>query len=159
MSTVSVHAEFDVTTTETLATVTAPASSRRVLSHNAFDASLELNASSTPPSTHAGYENPSGSSGSIDLTALVTADGVKDTSGKRLRILRVKNMNAAGNVTIAVGASNGYAIGGATITLTPGEIFQRYFVSALTVVDGTHKTLDWTNAGDLVAPQITIIMG
>lgn len=159
MSTINTTIGFQLSTVEQLSPATAPAAQAGTqLAHTAFDRTITLKNDSTPKGEVPAYLTLSGASGTIDLTALQTADGVKDCTGKKLRALRVTNPNATVDFTIAVGASNGYAIGGVVKKCHPGGTIQEYFADALAAVGGSTKTLDWTGNGGHTY-QITLILG
>src|SRR5579871_2531761 len=147
-STVSAQFGFTLSTTEVPTAADAPgAGATNTVIHSKFNESFALNAGSTPPATAASYEKYSGGSGTIDLTALATLFGAQDCTGLKLRGLLITSPgNAGGSFTLAVGGTNGYAIGGSSIVCQAAGAVEVYFGNGLAAIDGTHKTLDWTNA-------------
>lgn len=125
---VSMSARFSMTANEVL-DLDAAANSNVI--HNGFDAIKVLGAGTTPPLSMVSYQIYALSSGSatIDLTAL---DGVNDVNqdGTGLKVQTLIVYNPSANViTIAPGASNGYALFGSgnSIDVEPGARMQFFF--------------------------------
>ena len=107
----------------------------------------EINASATLDVAPAYFTS---GTATVDLTAITLARDVtqtQDLTGKKLRAVDLKapSTNAA-NVSITVGASNGYPLAGSsfTIELAPGD--RMCFLKAAdgTAVSSSAKTLDVT---------------
>lgn len=157
---------FGMQTTEDLDTTTvAPGSKVPEIVHNAFDQRFTLNATSDVPVSLISEQQISlSASGTIDFTALPTTQGSRTAVPLKLRAVRIVN-NGAHVFSLAVGASNGYVIGGAAIKVQPFKtsipgVAQMIFNDALTVSDATHKTLDYTyDVSDAGLVQITLLFG
>lgn len=143
---------FLATIRETLDTSIWPDVANRVLARAGFDVNLSLGPASTPPVTLVSTKAQTGSATpTIDLTSLpITGGGTGTGTGLKLRFLRITNTGTH-DFTIAVGASNGYAIGGTVITVKGGATAMYYFADALGTVGSGAKTLDCTaNSGDTI---------
>lgn len=161
-TTINSQVSLGVTTSESLDTATvAPGAASPIVSHAAYKFSKKLNAASTPVASIISEKLiAAGASGSIDLTALNTTEGVRSASGKKLVFLQLTNLSAAHDFTLIEGASNGYAIKANAIVVPPGGSVALYFAAALGAVGGSDKTLDWTfNAGASGGVQSTLILG
>lgn len=155
-------------TVQTVETIdsNAPAisSADNTLTHNGYNTSLSLNAGTTPPVTKCAYFSKALSSGSatIDLTALTGTNGVSvDGSGLKVQIAKFKNPASNGNnITVTVGASNGYLLAGAAwkAILAPGQEITFYGNDATPDIGGSAKTIDLSGAGTQ-ALECSIIMG
>lgn len=119
--------------------------------HAAFDDSATLNASSTPPVTNCVVRTIALTAGAytIDLTTITGTNGlVQDMTGKKVQLFRFKNLGAA-SMTIAEGASNGYAMLGASFTFTVPAGGQVMFVFNDNTPDvaAGDRTIDITGTG------------
>jgi hypothetical protein len=159
MSTIRFNANFNGTAIETLSATEAPAAGSREITHNQFDRPIgPLDGTTTPPAAVAAYLTLTGASGTINLTALPTLLGNVDCTGKKLRYLRINNLNVSNNFALAIGAATGYSLAGAAFVAGPLGSVQQYFHDALSAVDATHKNLDWTGTGGQ-SFQVTLILG
>lgn len=157
--------KFSAVTVETLdAAVVAAGLSNRKVTHNGFERTVNLNGTAAPQvSIISDQLLAAANSGTIDLTSLPTTEGTRSATGLNLVAMRITNLAARAsghNFQIAVGAANGYVIGGNPIAVKPLGSVLMFFDDALTAIDGTHKTLDWTfNAAATGGIQITLILG
>lgn len=149
--------------TETITLSVPDAASSKVL-HDDWDFSHNLSGSTSTPVTKvvAAQVALSGGAATIDLTSLTGANGVAvDGTGLKVQLLKLRNPSTNGNdITIAVGASNGYEFRGAawSETLSPGD--ETLFFSADNAPDigAAAKTLDLS--GTLTqALDVQIVMG
>jgi hypothetical protein len=122
------------------------ASSDPRVSHDAFNLSESLNASSTPPITKTSYKTWTigvGGTTDIDLTALPGLEGViQDCTGLKLQTLIVES-NTAVTVTIGAGPSNGYDLFGSGNSQDLGGLYH-----------GAHR---WKDSRDDVSATDRII--
>lgn len=93
---------------------------------NGLDLEATYNASSSPPITTVGHGTITLAAGvgSIDLTAFSGTNGNESASGLKVQFIKFVAPSSNANViTIAEGASNGYALLGASFTfeLLPGQ--------------------------------------
>lgn len=115
-----------ITARETLEQGTAAASDPQIV-HDGFNTTITgLNADSDPPCTEAIYFEAALVAGAytIDLTALLGADGAVDGTGLKVQMLKI--LNPAGNspITVKAGAANGYNLGNDAawrVTVGPGS--------------------------------------
>lgn len=155
----------NLTVVETLETnVPAVSASDAGITHNGWNKSATLNASSTPPATKtAAFQKAlSTGSGTIDLTALPGTNGAT-VDGTGLKVQAIKFANPAANanpITVAVGASNGYDLFGSafSITLQPGQEALFYGNDATPDVGASDKTLDLTGTGSQ-ALNVQVVLG
>ena len=81
----------------------------------------------------------SGGGYTLDLTSLAGFDG----TGLRIQRISVANpAGSTGNVTIATGATNGYALPASIVVYPGGNFVESYNDGGGQDVDATHKTLD-----------------
>ena len=156
-----------LTVTETLDPALVPdaADANRKITHNAYNTNgLSLSGSTTPPvSLCASFLKAlSSGTGTIDLTALVGTNGVA-VDGTGLKVRAFKFINPATNanpITIAKGASNGYALAGSafSVTLAPGQEIQAYLKDGAPAIGSGAKTLDLTGTGTQ-ALQCQVVLG
>jgi hypothetical protein len=138
---ISVNFAQQLTVRELLETG-VPAASRKTVSHDAFNQSGQLNASSVPPATKvAAFEKALvAGAGTIDLTALTGTNGATiDGTGLKVQgILIVNPATNANPLVIEPGGANPYNLFGAAfkITLHPG------------------KSLHWISAKDADTPDV-----
>lgn len=153
---------------ETLeANVQAASSTNKKITHDQFNTSVTLNAESTPVITKTvNYEvTLSGGAATIDLTALKAAGqaaaGTIDGTGLKIQAIRLKNKSTNANaMTFSEGASNGYALFGASwlVTLPVGGEVVAYLPEGTPDVATGDKTIDIAGTGSQVA-QIQICLG
>ncbi len=115
----------------------------RSIQHDALTAKIQLNATSTPPVSLISTIRLTAASGTIDLTTLPTTEGTRSASGLKLIAIYAR-VSTAHALTIAVGASNGYVIGGHTLRAEASGLLLHYFAVALAAVGGSTKNLDYT---------------
>lgn len=157
---VSCRYAFNLTTTETLESGVAGVSSPS-LSHNAYDESGTLNASSTPPATKIAtfLMTLSAGAATINLAALTGVNGASiDLTGLRVQMLRIKNLSASNALTFSEGASNGIALVGLPEVVPAGGIFQKFYNDASPDIAAADRTIDVSGTGTDTA-EITIIAG
>lgn len=129
--------------------------------YNGLDSERTLNSGSTPDAEDAAFFRItiSGGVGSVDFTALAhqldTGVSVtKTATGKKLRGFKLKAGSAnAANITVAKGASNGYAPLGTTFSriIAPDGEDDAYLGTAGNTIDSSNKTWDLTGTnGDYV---------
>lgn len=127
---------------------------------NELDQLVQLTPTATPAATLFGvYKTTiSGSGYTIDATSLQGSNGLLNANGKRLVAIALAHpASSVGDVSVATGASSGYALPG-TLTCKPGGWAILYYHSQLATVDGTHKTLDVSGtSGD--TPEIALVWG
>jgi len=145
----SVTYDSTVTVEETL-TGNAPfaVSAKKKVTHDQFDTSATLNAGTTPPATTFAAFQQALTSGAatIDLTNVTGTNGATvNFTGLKLQLVKLRNpITNANTITIAKGASSGYALGGSafSITLQPGEEWTYKGVDTSPDVGGSSKHLD-----------------
>jgi hypothetical protein len=149
---VSVTYAATCTVRETLATNTGSASdSSRVITHDAYNESTTLSASSTPPATTCAHFLLTLTAGAatVDLAAALGTNGATvNMTGLKVQVLRVKNLGAAAR-TLAPGAANPYPFLGTAndITIPPGGHVMMFLNDASADVAGAVKTIDATGTG------------
>lgn len=165
---VTVTYEVKLQTVETLSTnVPAAQAGASSITHSGYNhAQTQYNA--TPVGgiavTECAYfqKDLSAGAGTIDLTALTGTNGrTIDGTGLKVQFFRVKALAANANpITLAEGASNGYALMGAawSIILAPGQEFTLKGNEATPDVGATDKIIDLTGTGTQ-GLQVTIILG
>lgn len=161
---VSVTYAATCTVRETLATNTGSASdSSRVITHDAYNETATLSATSTPPATTCAHFLLTLSAGAatIDLRALTGTNGASvDLNGLKVQVVRVKNLGA-NSMVFKSGGTNGHT---GVFTATNGQIVQPsghvmvFANDAGDDVDATHKTWDVTGTGSQTA-EVTIVAG
>jgi hypothetical protein len=124
-----------------------------------------LTASTTVPVTkQAAFAKAlSSGTGTIDLTALpgMTADETVNGTGLKVQVCKLANPAANANaITVAKGASSGYAMIGSsfTITLQPGQEHTFYLNDAAPDIGSGAKNLDLTGTGTQ-ALDVLFVMG
>jgi len=129
--------------------------------YNGLDSERTLNSDSTPDAEDAAFFRItiSGGVGSIDFTALAhqldTSLSVsKSATGKKLRAFKLKaGSGNAAVITVAKGASNGYAPLSTTFSriIAPGGEDSAYLGSSGNTIDSSNKIWDLTGTnGDYV---------
>lgn len=124
-----------------------------------------MNSGTTPPATkRAGGElTLTAGAGSIDLRALTTGVGGSTVDGNGLKVQAIKLRNKSTNanaMTISEGASNGYALLGASFTfiLQPGQEIMFFGNDATPDVAAADKTIDVAGTGSQVLAY-EVVMG
>jgi hypothetical protein len=150
---VAVTYAVTVTTVETLETsVPAASANGKAVTHSGFNrTSTALTSSTTPPVTKCSYMQPALSAGAytINLTTLTGTNGATVTmSGLKVQVLKIKN-NGANVMSFTEGASNGYALLGASFlfALQPGQEITLYGNDATPDVAAGDCTIDVTGTG------------
>jgi len=157
--------KFGAVTVETLdAAVVAAGLSNRKVTHNGYERTVNLNGTDTPAASFVSSQLlAAANSGTIDCTSLSTTEGTRSATGLKLVAMRIHNLAARAsdhNFNIAVGASNGMAIGGSSIRVHPKGSILIFFDDALVDVSGSLKTLDWTyNVAATGGVEVTLIFG
>lgn len=165
-ATVSLTYSSILTAIETLDQSLVPdaVDANRKITHNGFNtASLSLSGSTTPPvSMVASFQQAlSGGAATIDLTNMPGTNGAA-VNGTGLKVRAFKFLNPATNanpITIATGASNGYALAGSafSVTLAPGQETSMYLKDGAPAIGSGAKTLDLTGTGSQVLHAILVI--
>jgi len=130
---------------ETLVT-DVDAASNPIINHTGFSSGDTINASSTVPATEVSADTwaLSGGAVTIDLTSLPGTNGTTiDATGLKVQLFKVKNLGAAA-MTFTEGASNGYALLGASFQfiLAQNQELMLYLVDSAPDVGSTDKTID-----------------
>lgn len=162
---VSVTYKSIVTTEETIDTNTPAVSARfNAITHDGYNSTKVMNASSTPPATKAAYFSKALVAGAatIDLTALTGTNGVTVVgTGLKVQVARFKNPSTnANSIVVTVGASNGYNLAGSDfkVTLAPGQEQTFYGNDATPDVGSGAKNIDISGTGTQ-ALQVSIVLG
>jgi hypothetical protein len=160
---VTVTYESRATVKEVLETNTgSSATAGRTVTHDQFNSAKVLNGTSTPPCTKVAAFTQALTAGAatIDLTALVGANGVAvDGTGLKLQVLRVKNLGA-NDLTITPGVSSGYAFAGAASKIILGANDEALLLANDTRPDVAAGVKNIDLAGTLVqTSQWTVILG
>jgi hypothetical protein len=147
-----------------------PSATEASIVHNAFNASGELTASSTPPATAVAAFTTTLVAGvaTLDLTALPNGrGGTVNAAGLKIRLC--KFINPAGNanpLVIQQGATNPYPYLGTTFSLTlpPGrqsEFADLVDPATLPAIGPTAKTIALSDggAGGTDTHQVIIVLG
>lgn len=152
---VSVNYASTLTVTETYTDGLVSATANTLVFNGANTSGTFIASTSGTPCTKigtpavTGLVTLSGGAATIDLTALVSANGsAVDGTGLRVQFAKFKN-TAAAAMTIVGGASNGYLLFGASgsvVIPAGGELLMK-FSDGTTDIDATHKTLDITGTG------------
>lgn len=132
------------------------------LEHYLFTTKVKLTTTTTPDVEAVSYQNSVLTAGArtIDLTALPTAGGTYDATGKKVRAFMVKNKTGNGVLTISEGATNGYALLGAgfTFRLAAEQQALFYLGDAAPAVASGDRTIDLAGTGTEQS-EITIVIG
>lgn len=149
-----------VDTNETLSTE-VDASTSPVVTHAGFSTNGTMSASTSPPATLVSYETITLSTGAtIDLTALTGTNGIAvDGSGLKVQLFKIKN-NGAAAMTFSEGASNGYALLGAawSLILLAGQEMLVQLNDAAPDIAGADAEIDVTGT-DTQEFELSIVMG
>lgn len=150
---VSLTVGMKVTSVETLETnVPAAPSNGKSVTHSAFNKTdATLTSVTTPPVTKCSYSQPALSTGAytINLAALTGVNGATvDLTGLKVQAIKVKN-NGANVMSFTEGASNGYALLGASFlfAVQPGQEIMLYGNDATPDVASGDRTIDVTGTG------------
>lgn len=160
---VTVTYKAQATVVETLPSNTGSAAdAKRQVTHDQYDESFTLNASTTPPVTDCALFLLTLTAGAatIDLRNCIGTNGaIKDFNGLKPQIIRIKNLGA-NPMTFKAGASNPHNAFTATdgFVVPPGAHVQFFTNDGVDDVDGTHKTWDVTGTGSQTA-EISIDVG
>lgn len=146
---------------ETVGTIPGVSDGNGNVTHNAFNYSKTLNASSSPTASQGlSFEKSlSGGAATIDFTSFTGTNGATyNLDALRLRVLMIKakSTNAA-NIVVAEGGTNGLSIGG-TVTAYVGGSVTLDFGSSGPLIGASDKTLDLTGSGTETL-QITVVAG
>ncbi|HEY4309844.1 MAG TPA: hypothetical protein VGN12_10370 [Pirellulales bacterium] len=137
-----------------------PAGVTLLSTFNDLDQLLQLTPTTAPPVSMFGVYKTTISSGgyTIDATSLQGTNGSLNATGKKLVAISVKNPTASvGDVNIATGAVNGYAIP-QPVKVKPGGFALVYHAAALAAIGSSTKTLDVSGtSGD--TPEIGLVLG
>lgn len=115
---------------------------------NKINSEYNLNSSTSPDAelVYMGLQSLSGGALTIDLTALTDSEGNTIAStGKKVRAILAKGTSTnAGAITIAVGASNGYELGGSafSVDIDASDWFLAFFGTHAPDIAAGAKTLD-----------------
>ena len=155
--TISATQRFSLSAVETFTVDEMPAAGNRTVTNNQFNSTVRLNAGSAPAATKAWSGKLAGNQ-TLDLTALARTVGeTVDATGLKLQMLLLNNLSESASLMIAEGASNGYAINGASgvYIVPPGAKLQTYYADSLADVAAGVKTLDITiTAGEQFEVQL-----
>lgn len=150
---------------ETLdANTVSAAAKNRVVKHTSLNKAAKLTATSTPPATKvaAFQQLLTAGAASIDLTALVGTNAAVVTGlGLKVQAIKVAALTTNENpLTIATGAANGYALGGAdfSVALQPGQEFVMFGNDATPDIAADAKTLDLAGTGT-EGVNVIVVMG
>lgn len=151
-----------IETTETFSDSDYPAVKSPPLTHSGFDSRKDLDAATTPAVTKAAYFEKSltAGAGTIDLTALTHNGQAVDLTGLKVQCLRIKNKIGNAAMTFAEGASNGYALLGASwlATLLAGQEITLFGNDATPDVAAGDRTIDITGTGTEQC-EVSIVAG
>lgn len=161
MAAESIKVDYTVQTTVTqvLSDTDAPAASGggATVRHDQWNVSTEFNASSaTDPVSKCAVFNQAltASAATIDLTALTGTKGAAvNLTGLKVQLARFINPTTnANSITITVGASNGYLLGGAgwKWILAPGQEITFRGYDQAPDVGASAKTIDLSGTGSQV---------
>ena len=149
---------FGMTTRETLDTG-VPAVTTASITHNAYDETTTLNATSTPPATEVAMflQTLTAGAATINLAALTGANGTIDGTGLRVQMIRVKNLGAA-SMTFSEGASNGIALSCLPFTIPTGGVYQFLLNDASPDIAAADRTIDIAGTASQTA-EVSILLG
>ena len=144
----------NVTAQETISTMAGAASdAHRMVTHDGYDQTKFLNATSTPPVSDVASGEQAMTAGAATLNLASIAGGrgaTKDFTGLKIQTAKLRNKSTnAAVITISEGASNGYALLGAswTIKLLPGQEITIYGNDATPDVAAADRTIDIAGTG------------
>lgn len=164
----SVTAELvgSMTVKETLAdNVPAANSSKKTITHDAFNWSQSLSSTSTPVATKVAAVTKvlSSGAGALDMTALLGTNGITiDATGLHIRGMQITAPSGNGaNITVAPAESDGYNLfGGAAgaMVFHPGDQLTMFCKSAQAVASNA-KDIDLTGTGSSDSLNILFLLG
>ncbi len=135
-----------------------------VVTHDQFNKSVSLNGATTPPvSVTASFVKALVSgAGTIDLTALPGTNGATISgTGLKVQALKVQALGTNANpITLTFGASNPYALHGATfvMALSPGQEYQFFGNAATPTIGSGAKNIDLSGTGTQ-SLNVQVVMG
>ena len=157
-TTLQVSQVLGQTIVETFPTADLPSASSASITHNQFNSSTTLNATSTPPASMKYCDTLTGTT-HLDLTALADPLGTVDGTGLKVQSLLVNNLSTTDALVISDGAANEYALNAAAdITVAIGGSVLMYFNDQLADISATAKTIDFTPAAGK-SYEVSIVMG
>ncbi|MHC4176232.1 MAG: hypothetical protein ACYSWU_01925 [Planctomycetota bacterium] len=123
-----------------------PSAGAHTTTHNEFDFTKLLNASSTPAGTKSFVNEFTGTQTGLDLTALTDPElGTVDGTDLEVQAILVNNLSATETLTISDNAATPYSLNAtANLVVPPGGTLFLYFANGLVDIDATHKLLDFT---------------
>lgn len=135
----------------------------RVVTHDQFNTTASLTSATTPPVTTVAAFRQALTDGAatIDLTALPGTNGASVSgTGLKVQAIKFKALSTNANViTITEGASNGYALAGASwsVALLAGQEFTLYGNDATPDVAAGDKTIDLAGTGTQSVDVIVVL--
>lgn len=155
-----------IETVETLESTTDPfvLSSAKSTTTNGLNLATTINSGTGVPATKQAFKQLAMTAGAatIDLRNLVGVNGgAQDGNGLKVQaiIFRGKSDNA-NPITVAYGASNGYALLGSSFTfdLKPGQMLMAFLNEAAPDINSSAKTIDISGTGSQVL-EYQLVMG
>lgn len=132
-----------------------------IVRHDAFNRAFQVKDTDTPAASIDSSQSLTGTQ-TLDLTALATAKGTTDCTGKKLRALQLKNRSTnTGKLTIGPGVSNPYPLFGTGITVDvqlDGHLLL-WFGDGLAAVAAGVKTITITPNNGADVFDIQLILG
>ncbi len=127
-----------------------------------WSGSTKLSATTTPAAQDSAsfVQALTAGAATIDLSALTGTNGrAVNGTGKKILAIFLKPLGA-NPMTFTAGASNGYLLFGASgsVAVPNGGFLLKGFGSALSAIDGTHKTIDVAGTGSQTC-QVQILFG
>lgn len=137
---------------ETLTSTSTPTASAPIVTHDGMNEAITLNAGSSPVVTTlaASVYLLSGTTGSLDLTAIASTNGATVTGSGlkvhlcKLRAIKLAGVANTGALTVKFGASNPYNLLGASwvIVLQPGQTLNVNLNGAAGAIGSGAKSID-----------------
>jgi len=141
-----------------LETLSLDSAAEAQVSHNSFNITKTLNASSTPAATKVYAEECTGTE-NLDLTALDGTTGAVDATGLKLQVLLVNNLSDSDDLEITDGTSDPYSLNDTDgIQVPPGASMLWYFADQLADVASGAKAIDFTPAAG-ESYQVLMVFG
>lgn len=137
-----------------------PSAGAHTSTHNEFDVSIPLKASSTPPISKSYLDTLTGDQTAFDLTSMTDPElGAVDGTDLEVQVILVNNLSATETLTISDNAATPYSLNATNdIVVLPGGTQFLYFHDGLVNIDATHKLIDFAiTAGHSF--QLGILMG
>ena len=153
------------TVTQVLDATATPGATTPRVTHNGFNTSTTLNATSTPAVTKSATFTQALTAGAatVDLTTLTGTNGAVVTgAGLRVQVLKIRSKSAnTAAVTVASGASDGYdGYGSAfSVDIPAGGTVVLYAPECGTDISATNKTLDLASSDTDAILEFQIAMG